>query len=260
MEFLLMTKANGNNPLSDIPAIVLCGGRATRLIELTEDRIPKALVQIGHKTLLDHTFDLLAHNGIRRAILAVSYHSQRIIKHVANSANSGLEVSISETITPLGIVPSIIAAFAQFEFDSTFLIAGADEICENVDLGPVYDLHRTANSIATLLLTDHISSEYSSLKATLDQQGRVTSLSRGIPTSEFTATGIAFLEPSFVARALQMGQDEGDHESLLKILLPQLISEQRVFGAVCPMRQYIHVSTPEAYRAACRVQSENFVN
>jgi NDP-sugar pyrophosphorylase family protein len=237
-------------PLSTIPALVLCGGKATRLLQLTDDRIPKALVEVGGKTLLDHTFDLLSGNGIRRIILAISHHSAKIRKHVECRGNDGLEVNFSETETPLGIVPSIIEASAQFALDSTFLIAGADEICEGICLESVYQLHRENKSIATMALSNHISSEYSSLKATLDGHGHVTSLARGMPVSEFTATGICFLEPDFVARALQIEQDGRDPEYLLNMLLPQLISERRVYGMVCHMKRYVHVSTPAAYAAA----------
>src|ERR1041385_6887631 len=187
--------------LSTVPALVLCGGKATRLLQLTDDLIPKALVEVGGKTLLDHTLDLLSGNGIRRIILAISHHSPKIRKHVECGGNHGLEINFSETETPLGIIPSIIKASKQFALDSTFLIAGADEICEGVCLEPVYQFHRESKSIATMVLSDHISSEHSSLKATLDGQGHITSLARGIPVSEFTATGISFLEPEFIARA-----------------------------------------------------------
>lgn len=245
--------------LSALPAIILCGGKGTRLQQLTGDQIPKALVQVGDRTLLDHTLDLLANNGIRRAILALSHHSGQIRSHL-DCLDSPLEVDISETESPLGVIPSVAMACTQFAISSTFLLAGADEICEELDLTPVYRLHQARKSIATLVLTSHVAKEYSSLKAAIDSNGHIISLSRGMPTIEYTATGIAFLEHSFVVRGLEIIQAGGDPESLLNILLPQLIAEKRIYGMVCDMKRYLHISTPEAYRAACCAYSMQYAN
>lgn len=248
-----------HDKLSTLSAIILCGGKGTRLKQLTGDQIPKALVQVGDRTLLDHTLDLLANNGIRRAILALSHHSEQIRNHL-DCIDSLLEVDIAETEKPLGVIPSVAMACTQFALSSTFLLAGADEICEGLDLTRVYRLHRAKKSIATLVLTSHVTREYSSLKAAIDSEGHITSLARGIPITEYTATGIAFLEPGFVVRGLEIVQAGGDPESLLNVLLPQLIAEKRIYGMVCDMKRYLHISTPEAYQAACRAYSMQYAN
>jgi len=238
--------------LSQVPAIILCGGKGSRLQPLTGDHIPKALVRVGELTLLDHTFELLRCNGIRRAILATSHHSDQIHQCVDDRGNNDLQIDISHTEQPLGVIPSVITACAQFGLDGTFLLAGADEICQGLDLEAVYRFHQTRSSMATIVLTGHIVSEYSSLKAAIDEHGRVTSIARGTPTSEYTATGIAFLEPDFLTRAAQMERaGTAGPESLMNQLLPQLIAERRLHGMVCPMKRYMHISTPEAHQAAC---------
>lgn len=245
--------------LSRVPAIILCGGKGSRLQPLTGDHIPKALVRVGELTLLDHTLQLLRRNGMRRAILATSHHSDQIRQHVENMGNGTLEITISQTEQPLGVVPSVITAFSQFALDSTFLLAGADEICEGLDLETVYRFHQTKSSMATIVLTSHIVSEYSSLKAAIDGHGSITSIARGTPISEYTATGIAFLEPGFLTRALQIEQAEAAApESLLNVLLPKLIAEKRLHGMVCSMKRYMHISTPEAYQAACFTLSAQY--
>jgi NDP-sugar pyrophosphorylase family protein len=251
--------ANGSisTDLSRIPAIVLCGGKGTRLQRLTNDQIPKALVQIGARTLLDHTLDLLCENGIREVILAMSHHAHKIKSHLQTRSNDKLNIGFSETAEPLGVLPSIMMASSQFRLDSTFLIAGADEICSGLDLAPVYAFHQKTSALATIVLTERIISEHSSLKAEIDRQGRITSLARGTPVSEYTATGIAFLEPGFIARAQQIHGDLNSKEdAILATLLPKLIAEQRIYGSVCPMLEYMHISTPEAYMTASQSKSQ----
>src|SRR6478752_5646236 len=107
--------------LSALPAIILCGGKGTRLQQLTGDNIPKALVEVGDRALLDHTLDMLASNGMRRAILAISHHSEQIRNHL-DSMDSPMEAEISETEKPLGVIPSVAVALSQFALSSTFLL------------------------------------------------------------------------------------------------------------------------------------------
>jgi D-glycero-alpha-D-manno-heptose 1-phosphate guanylyltransferase len=235
--------------LAMVPAIVLCGGKGTRIQKLTGDQIPKALVQVGERTLLDHTLDLLASNGMRRAILAMSHRSQQVKEHL-QWARSALEINISETEQPLGVIPSVAMACSQYALSSTILLTGADEICEGLDLAPVLQVHRETRSMATMVLTADVAREFSSLRATVDSQGRITTLARGRATFEYTATGIAFLEPSFIARGLELTRRGHDPESLLNVLMPQLIAEKSIYGVVRTMRRYLHIGTEEAFQAA----------
>jgi NDP-sugar pyrophosphorylase family protein len=235
--------------LAMVPAIVLCGGKGTRIQKLTGDQIPKALIQVGDRTLLDHTLDLLASNGIRRAVLAIAHRSDQVKEHL-HWAGSALDIDISETELPLGVIPSVAMACSQFALSSTILLTGADEICEGLDLAPVLQVHREARAMATMVLTTGVAREFLSLRATVDSQGRITTLSRGTATSEYSATGIAFLEPSFIVRGLEIARRGHDPESLLNALLPELISEKSVYGVVCTMERYLHIGTEEAFQAA----------
>src|SRR5260221_2707416 len=100
--------------LRDIPAIILCGGKGSRLRQLTEDRIPKALVPVAGRSLIDHTLDFLTANGIQNVILATSHHSRQIRERLETTGPGHLTVRISETEKPIGVLPSVITAFSQF--------------------------------------------------------------------------------------------------------------------------------------------------
>ena len=62
-------------------AMVLAAGLGTRLRPLTDDR-PKALVEVGGKALIDHMLDRLAQAGVRRAVVNVHAHADRLIAHL----------------------------------------------------------------------------------------------------------------------------------------------------------------------------------
>lgn len=69
-------------PTSPTTAMVLAAGLGTRMRPLT-DRMPKPLVPVGGKALLDHVLDRLAEAGVATAVANVHYLADQIIQHVA---------------------------------------------------------------------------------------------------------------------------------------------------------------------------------
>jgi MurNAc alpha-1-phosphate uridylyltransferase len=72
--------------------MVLAAGLGTRMRPLT-DRMPKPLVEVGGKALLDHVLDRLADATVERAVVNVHYHGDQIIKHVAGRARPKIAIS-----------------------------------------------------------------------------------------------------------------------------------------------------------------------
>ena len=70
------------NAPADIPVVILCGGRGTRLQEHTQS-IPKPLVEIGGLPIVWHVVQLYAAQGFRRFALATGYLGSLIDKFVA---------------------------------------------------------------------------------------------------------------------------------------------------------------------------------
>lgn len=74
-------------------AMVLAAGLGTRMRPLTNDR-PKALVQVGGRTLIDHVLDRLVEAGVRRAVVNVHAFADLLEAHV--TARRDLEIVISD--------------------------------------------------------------------------------------------------------------------------------------------------------------------
>ncbi len=75
-------------------AMVLAAGLGTRMRPLTDDR-PKALVEVGGRPLIDHMLDRLAEAGVRRAVVNVHAHADRLIQHLGKRV-AGPAIVISD--------------------------------------------------------------------------------------------------------------------------------------------------------------------
>jgi NDP-sugar pyrophosphorylase family protein len=77
--------------MSDIPAAVLAGGKATRLGALSAER-PKALMNVAGRAFIDHQLELLKRHGIRRVVLCIGHFGEQIERHVGDGTRYGLSV------------------------------------------------------------------------------------------------------------------------------------------------------------------------
>ena len=73
-------------------AMILAAGLGTRLRPIT-DRLPKPLVTVGGRALIDHALDRLVAQGVRRAVINLHYKGEMIERHLA--ARRDIEVCFS---------------------------------------------------------------------------------------------------------------------------------------------------------------------
>jgi MurNAc alpha-1-phosphate uridylyltransferase len=73
-------------------AMVLSAGLGTRMRPLT-NKIPKPLVEVGGKALLDHVLDRLAEAGVQRAVINVHHFAEQIERHLASRTKPKITIS-----------------------------------------------------------------------------------------------------------------------------------------------------------------------
>ena len=142
-------------------AMVLAAGLGTRLRPLTNDR-PKALVEIGGRTLLELTLTRLASFGVREVIINVHHFADLVVQYLKANNNFGLHVEISREEVLLDTGGGLKKAGWFFlqdsaRMDEAFLLHNVD-VVSNIDLRQLMKFHSEHPALATLVTQERESS------------------------------------------------------------------------------------------------------
>src|SRR5690606_32019928 len=140
-------------------AMIFAAGMGTRLKPLT-DTIPKALVPVGGKPLLQHIIEKLKRFGFNEIIINIHHFGQQIIDFVQENNSFDIRIEFSDEREQLLDTGGGIKKAAWFFDDNKpFLVHNVD-ILSNIDLQELYHFHLKNNTIATLLCSIRQTSRY----------------------------------------------------------------------------------------------------
>ena len=131
-------------------AMIFAAGLGTRLKPYT-DHMPKALVPVAGKPMLEHVINKLKVAGVDEIVINVHHFAQQIIDFLKEKDNFGIKIWISDETEKLLDTGGGIKKAAPY-FDEPFLVHNAD-ILSNVDLKAMYDFHIASENDATLLVS-----------------------------------------------------------------------------------------------------------
>ena len=229
-------------------AMVLAAGLGTRLRPLTDNK-PKALVEAGGKTLLEHTLLKLKEAGFGFIVVNVHHFAWQITEFLRTNDNFGLHVEISdESGMLLDTGGAIKKACPLFE-GSPFLIHNVD-IMSNADLAALYDEQSARNAAALLL----VSKRESSRKLLFAGDGRLcgwrneTTGETKLPwgnktpglTQDFAFSGIHVFSPSLYGRMAKYP----DKFSIIDFYL-DTCKEETVYASIHDKLKLIDVGKPD---------------
>jgi len=143
--------------------MVLAAGLGTRLRPLTNER-PKALVEIGGRTLLEITLTHLASFGVREVIINVHHFADLVIEYLKTNNNFGLQVEISREELLLDTGGGLKKASWFFlqdpnRLDEPFLLHNVD-VVSTIDFQRLANFHNENRAVATLAVQERESSRY----------------------------------------------------------------------------------------------------
>lgn len=162
-------------------AMVLAAGLGTRLRPLTNDR-PKALVEVGGRTMLEITLARLRAFGIRDVIINVHHFADMIADYVKRKQNFGMHIELSHEDTLLDTGGGLKKAAWFFLDDAKglntpFLLHNVDVI-SNIDFRCMAGFHTEHQALATLAVQHREASRYLLFDEQLQLCGRRADLDK----------------------------------------------------------------------------------
>jgi len=205
-------------------AVVMAGGQGSRLRPLTEE-LPKPMLPIGNKPLLQLIVEQLKQAGIRQVNVATHYKGDVIAEHFKNGEAFGVDIRYVKEDQPLGTAGALSLLE---EVDEPLLVMNGD-ILTRVDFRALLHFHREHKADLTVCVRQY---ELSVPYGVIDTDGvNVRGISEKPVVKQFINAGIYLLNPQ-VRKLIPNGQPYDIPE-----LIEHLIKEQRT--VVCfPIREY----------------------
>ena len=205
-------------------AVVMAGGQGSRLRPLTEE-LPKPMLPVGDKPLLQLIVEQLKQAGIRQVNVATHYKGDVIAEHFKNGEAFGVDIRYVKEDQPLGTAGALSLLE---EVDAPLLVMNGD-ILTRVDFRALLHFHREHKADLTVCVRQY---ELSVPYGVIDTDGvSVKGISEKPVVRQFINAGIYLLNPQ-VRKLIPNGQPYD-----IPDLIDRLIAEQRT--VVCfPIREY----------------------
>ena len=117
-----------------VDAVIMAGGRGSRLQPLTND-IPKPLLKVGDKAIMEHNVDRLALYGIDDYWFSVKYLGEKIEEFFGNGDNKNLSINYVWEDSPLGTIGAV-SKIDDFKHD--YVLLTNSDILTNLDYEQFY--------------------------------------------------------------------------------------------------------------------------
>ena len=154
-------------------AVIMAGGKGTRLISITKDEIPKPMVPIAGKPLLLRQIEELKRNAVTDIIIVTGHLGKKIEAYFKNGAEFGVHISYIREETPLGTAGAFYYLKQQLSTQYFLLVFG--DVCFSVNTGKMERFHLEHRSKATLFVHPNEHPEDSDL-VVLGKNGQVVKL------------------------------------------------------------------------------------
>jgi dTDP-glucose pyrophosphorylase len=183
-----------NHSALPVDAVIMAGGRGIRLAPLT-DNVPKPMLPLGSKPIIEHNVDRLLQFGIENICITVRYLGEQIILHFGNGTEKGANISYYEENLPLGTIGAV-GQLPEFKND-TVLVMNSD-LFTNIDFEEFY-LHfvESDSDMAVASIPYNVSVPYAVLEVDNEQ---IVGLKEKPTYTYYSNAGLYLMKKSVVDR------------------------------------------------------------
>lgn len=176
----------------NLPVVIMAGGKGTRLKPIT-NVIPKPLVPIGDKTILETILDQFEEIGCTKFYMSVNYKAD-MMKYYLSQLDHQYDIEFFQEDKPLGTIGSV--SLLKGKITTPFFVSNCDSINEQ-DYRDVYDYHvRNHNDLTIVTMVKSFKIPYGVIET--GEDGLMVSLSEKPELTYKVNTGVYILNPNCI--------------------------------------------------------------
>ncbi len=230
-------------------AVVLAAGLGARLGELTEN-MPKPLVSVGGRPVLERNLDWLAASGIEEVWINLHHLPEMIPAAIGDGSRFGLRIRYLHEPELLGTAGTC-AHLAPELGDAPFLVVYGDNVLD-FELDGLRRAHAANAAIATLALYSPAAHEHTGLfggRVEMDRAGRVLRFLEGVddPALPWVNAGCYVVEPALLEH---VRRDRA--ADFARAVFPHVLRNGGILAGHAIAGRCLAIDTPAALAAARR--------
>ncbi len=226
-------------------AVIMAGGKGTRLSSITNDEIPKPMVRLNGKPILEHQLEALKSNGITEYFFIVGHLGEKIEEYFGDGSKWNVTITYIREDMPLGTAGALYYLKGKVKGDF-FLVLG--DLIFDISVKRFLDFHQEHQAKLTLLVHPN-SHPYDSDVIVLDGDGKVVSCDSKNNVRDYYYRNIVNAGLYMVNEAVLEKLTEPVKTDLEKgIIFPMTRADEDVYG-YCTSEYVKDVGTPERLRA-----------
>lgn len=181
-----------NRAKIDLPVVIMAGGKGTRLKPIT-NVIPKPLVPVGDKTILEVIMDQFEGIGCKKFYMSVNYKAD-MMEYYLSQLDHKYDIEFFMEDKPLGTIGSVL--LLKGKITTPFFVSNCDSINEQ-DYRDVYDYHiNNHNDMTIVTMVKNFTIPYGVIET--GEDGLMVSLKEKPEHTYMVNTGVYILNPELI--------------------------------------------------------------
>lgn len=191
-EDLFEDKLTDNREKLELPVVIMAGGKGTRLKPIT-NVIPKPLIPVGDKTILEVIMDQFEGIGAKKFYMSVNYKAD-MMEYYLSQLDRKYDIEFFMEDKPLGTIGSV--ALLKGKITTPFFVSNCDIVIDQ-DYRDVYDYHKeNKNDITIVTAVKSIRIPYGVIET--GENGLMTGLKEKPEQTYMINTGVYILNPELI--------------------------------------------------------------
>lgn len=225
-------------------AILLSAGAGTRLYPITE-QIPKTMIQINGKPILQQIIEELKKSGIKDIAIVVNYLKESIMKYFGNGKKLGVKITYIEQKQLLGTADALFCA-RNFVKNEPFILYLADTIIPN-EISEFINFVRDFD-VKNALMVSKMPQEDLERSGTVEEEnGKIIHIYEKsiFPKTDLAIAGIYYFNSKNLINILEKLNFGKNNEKQISDAIQQLIDQKEDVSVYISRKKFIDIGLKE---------------